>query len=117
MLRRSMLHAIMIALLGHAETVAQGTFDPRVLRVTQDAHIFTDKNGDPDAGFMVKAIVQNRGTKARIVVSATLSCSEGEWTRRRTILLDTEETDEVRFGFPEPTIGAEDVKSIVRVSQ
>ena len=49
----------MLGLMGGAGSIAQSTFDARVLKVKQDAHVFVDANGAADAGFMVKALIHN----------------------------------------------------------
>jgi hypothetical protein len=72
-------------------------------------------NGDLDAGFKVTGTVQNGGDRGLFEVAATLSCSEGEYTKKRTLLLEQNQNDVVAFDFPEPTANATNAKAIIRV--
>ncbi len=116
-MRSRMIRMLAFALLftvGQSEGGAP--WDARVLLVKTEPQAFADARGEPDFGYMVRATVQNRGTRGVFVVTATLSCSEGEWASKRTVLLENEQTDEVKFAFPQPTLSAQDVKSRVGIA-
>jgi hypothetical protein len=108
--------ALMLLTMSAGSASASGQApDGRVLKVTQSAEIYTDAQGNADAGYEVQAVVQNRGGRATFVVTATLSCSEGEWKRSRTIILAQEATEIVSFAFPQPTLSATDIRSLARI--
>lgn len=72
-------------------------------------------NGELDAGFKVTGTVQNSGDQSAFEVTTTLSCSEGEYVRKRTVMMGSGEMNTMQFDFPEPTINASDAKAIVRI--
>jgi hypothetical protein len=73
-----------------------------------DAHIFVDQNGDPDAGYVIGANVENQGQDGDITVTARLTDSEGQWTKKRVLRLGNKERQHVSVDFPEPTINSRD---------
>jgi hypothetical protein len=86
----------------------------KVVTVTVNPDVFLI-NGDLDAGYKVTGTIQNSGDPSVFEVTATLSCSEGEYVRKRTLLMASGEQQSMQFDFPEPTVNATDATAIVRV--
>jgi hypothetical protein len=51
-----------------------------------------------------------------LTVTVVLSCSEGTWSKTQDIVLNLGQGRELHFGFPEPTIAAENIGAIVKCS-
>jgi len=73
------------------------------------------RNGWPDAGVKTIHDVTNTGKRGMILVSVTLSCSEGEWGREQKMQFDAGETRKVEFFFHEPTINATNIQTRSRL--
>jgi hypothetical protein len=73
------------------------------------------RNGWPDAGITTIIDVTNTAKKGLIMVSVTLSCSEGDWEREQKMLFDAGEARKVEFFFQEPTIHATNIETRTRV--
>lgn len=80
---------------------------------TADAQLI---NGEMDAGYMLACDVENLWDDPQdVIVEMELSCSEGQWTERRTVHLKGKETQHVTHFFAQPTINATNVRSQVKV--
>jgi hypothetical protein len=95
-------------------SVPKKNINVKVTTVTVSPDVFLINN-NLDAGFKVTGTVQNSGDQSAFEVTATLSCSEGEYVRKRTVLMASGEMNSMQFDFPEPTINASDAKAFVRV--
>ena len=64
-----------------------------------------------DAGIPVEVLVENRGAQGDVSVDATLTSSEGTWSRNWAGTLARDERTTITADFPEPTILAYDVRA------
>jgi len=92
--------------------------DPRFMPVCEFGTMETQRdvfviNGEPDAGLKVLVTVKNIGQTGPLRVTTRLGTSEGDWTRTRSIRLNANETRIIRFDFPEPTINASNIETVV----
>jgi hypothetical protein len=88
---------------------------PNVLSKSVSQQIYTDEDGDPDAGYRVTSIIKNDGQAGKIKVDVTLFCSEGTFDRYRTTSFEAGEVKQLMFDFEEPSWAADDVKYLVEV--
>jgi hypothetical protein len=70
-------------------------------------------NGAPDAGYNVVTQIRNSGKTGRVRIGATLSTSEGQFVKEQELELAADETQDLTFGFSEPTINASNIQSTV----
>jgi hypothetical protein len=70
-------------------------------------------NGKPDAGYTVTFNVKNKGEYGSITIIPKLTCSEGEWLREQTLILDKGESRVLSYFFHEPTINSTNVQATV----
>ena len=82
----------------------------KVESVAKAAEIFVTDQG-PDAGYNVRVTVSNQGKQGQVKVTARLSTSDGEWTKERHALMEPGATETLTFGFPEPSVNAQDVRA------
>lgn len=68
-------------------------------------------NGEADFGINLKVNVKNIGEGGNIKISATLSTSEGEWSREQNLAFKKGESRELTYFFDKPTINV-DVKGM-----
>jgi hypothetical protein len=91
--------------------------DPRFIPVCEiqavehQPEVFMIK-GEPDAGYKVQVRLKNIGQAGEFRVRARLGTSEGDMERTRTISLQANELEVIRFDFPEPTINASNIQTI-----
>ncbi|MDR4469611.1 MAG: hypothetical protein MRJ68_15175 [Nitrospira sp.] len=91
--------------------------DPRyapvctILSVERQPEVFII-NGEPDAGYKVLVTVKNIGQPGKIRVATRLGTSEGDWERVRSRMFEVNETQVLRFDFPDPTINASNIQAV-----
>ena len=67
-------------------------------------------NGELDWGVQISLDLRSVSSDPQdVTVEMKVSCSEGQWTQRRTVHLPPNETRHVTVFFAEPTIGATDI--------
>ena len=69
-------------------------------------------NGEPDAGYKVLVTVKNIGQPGEIQVATRLGTSEGDWETVRRRMFEVNETQVLRFDFPDPTINASNIQAV-----
>ncbi len=82
-------------------------------QVTMNPDVFFI-NGQIDAGYVVNVLAQRKGNAGTLVIDTTLSSTEGDVTKRRTVYFNEDEAQVVSFEFPEPTITAQQVTASAR---
>ena len=93
-----------------------GLFGPRgvVSNVTHQEHPELI-NGQFDWGSEVACDVANQAERGTIHITATLSTSEGQWSRSQNLLLEKGQTVHLTYFFQEPTINAANYQAVVHV--
>jgi hypothetical protein len=73
-------------------------------------------NGEFDAGIKISFDLESVSSDPQdVTVEMKVSCSEGQWTERRTVHLQPKETQHITHFFAQPTIGATNIKSEARI--
>lgn len=72
-------------------------------------------NDEFDAGAKITFTLKNVGESGIIKIMPKLSCSEGEWTREQSVILNAGESREFTYFFHEPTINATNIQGSVSV--
>jgi hypothetical protein len=67
-------------------------------------------NGEADFGYTVVVDVKNSGEAGDIILKVKLSSSEGEWQREQTVRFGAGQSQELKFGFSEPSINATNIR-------
>jgi hypothetical protein len=70
-----------------------------------DSDIFIT-NGEADAGVRATALIRKEKRDGNVTVSVTISSSEGDLTKERTVHMTENQRANVVLQFPEPTINA-----------
>lgn len=93
-----------------------GLFGPRgvVSNVTHQEHPELI-NGQFDWGSEVACDVRNEAERGTLHITATLSTSEGQWSRSQDLLLEKGQTVHLTYFFQEPTINATNYQAVVHV--
>jgi hypothetical protein len=105
---------VAIGYLANREKVAQASGpDCAVEQVDIESFVFV-LNDQPDAGYVVKARISNKGASSSIKASARLSTSEGDFERSTTRHFGEDSVQVIRIDFPEPTANAANVQALVR---
>jgi hypothetical protein len=93
-----------------------GLFGPRgvVSNVTHQEHPELI-NGQFDWGSEIACDVRNQAERGTIHITATLSTSEGQWSRSQDLVLEKGQTIHLTYFFQEPTINATNYQAVVHV--
>jgi hypothetical protein len=68
-------------------------------------------NGAPDYGVEVVVDVESISSDPQdVTIEIKVSCSEGQWTERRTVHLQPKETQRITQFFAQPTLAAKNAK-------
>ena len=81
----------------------------KLLNNSLNSDVFLVK-GEPDAGYRYNVGVINTGDRGEITITATLSTSEGEFSRKQTLVFGSQEKSSLSFTFHEPTVNASNVQ-------
>jgi hypothetical protein len=104
--------AVAVAVVGGLYLASNnfGQVDCEVLNVSHANKVYP-LNNEMDAGIAVEVLVENRGAQGDVSVDATLTSSEGTWTRNWSGTLAKNERTKITADFPEPTILAYDMRA------
>jgi len=83
------------------------------VRIEHDAVL--DSQGQPDYAVAVSFTVENVGKDGVLMVSPTLSSSEGEWSRTQNLQFEAGESRDLKYLFSEPTLSAGNLEARVSV--
>jgi hypothetical protein len=73
-------------------------------------------NGELDWGIQISFDLQSVSSDPQnVTVEMKVSCSEGQWTQRRTVQLQPKETEHITQFFAQPTINATDIHSQAQI--
>ncbi len=92
---------LIIFVLGFGSCLSPAKGQYSNLRCEPSVGIIKD---EPDFGIDVKVTVKNTGKEGEIKVFATLSTSEGEWSREQKLIFNEGESRNLTYFFHEPTI-------------
>ncbi len=67
-------------------------------------------DGEMDAGVMVRFTVTNIGERGTIKVETRLSTSEGQWSKKQSLVFDAGESMNLEYFFHQPTINAANIQ-------
>lgn len=67
-------------------------------------------NGNPDYGIRVSFTLSNIGESGEITVSPWVSCSEGEWSKSQTLVLEAGQSMDLTYFFEQPTVNSTNVQ-------
>ena len=70
--------------------------------------------GELDAGVKVSFTIMNQGNRGAVRVTASISTSEGEWSRRQDLTLGANQRRRLEYFFQEPTVNATNIQCNVK---
>lgn len=99
--------------------LAAGSFplspEPEVLSRDLSAAVFSNRQGEPDAGFKATYLIRNKGVAGTMRVRVSLFCSEGTFHRERTVRIGEGETQQLIFQFAEPSMFADNARIVEQI--